>query len=250
MPVFVRVQISLFALSVLIPGACNILVLLDRSDPLRASNIGATALVVCWAGLVAAPFLFGRRASPVVRLTAFLVAWGVVSIWGPVVWDFTWFLMHRVVENATAADHWLWYWWMFAAADTRFLHSDPLMVVLECGSGLLGFAQAYALRSFWKGELRRAFYVSTLAGALGFYGTVVFFSVEALQGFPNISPDFFSFYVKWWGMNGLWLIMPVVAPFAYARLLNEPAYDPPAVWRGLFDLHAEMNSPGPEYAIR
>lgn len=231
MPLFVCVQISLFALSVLVPGACNVLVLLGVTEPMVASNVAASALVVCWVGLVLVPFTLGRGASTAVRLSALVFAWGVVSVWGPVVWDFTWFLMHRVVQGATAADHWLWYWWMYAVADTRFLKSDPLIVVLECGSGILGFMQAYALCSLWKGKLRRAFYVSTLAGALGFYGTAVFFAVEALQGFRNISPDFFNFYVKWWGMNGLWLIMPLVAPLAYARLLNEPGYDASAVLR-------------------
>jgi hypothetical protein len=123
--------------------------------------------------------------------------------------------------------------------------------VLECGSGILGFAQAHAVVSFWKGRLRRAFYVSTLAGALGFYGTVVFFSVEALQGFRNITPDFFSFYVKWWGMNGLWLVMPIVAPFAYVRLLREPGYDSAIVLRrDVFGLAPRSTAPatGPQRA--
>ncbi len=231
MPTFVRVQISLLALSIFIPAVCNALVLLGSIDPLFASNIGGATLVVCWVGLVLAPLVLGGGARTVVRLSALLVAWGFVSVWGPVVWDFTWFLLHRTVAGATAADRWLWYWWMYAVADTRFLHADPLMVVLECGSGLLGFAQAYALASFWNGQVRRAFYVSTLAGALGFYGTVVFFSVEALQGFQHITQDLFSFYIKWLGMNGLWLVMPIVAPFAYARLLNEPGYDAVSVLR-------------------
>lgn len=231
MPSFVRVQMSLLALSILLPAACSVLVLLGSADPLFASNVSAATLVVCWVGLVITPFVLGSGASTAVRLSALLIAWGFVSVWGPVVWDFTWFLLHRTVAGATAADRWLWYWWMYAVADTRFLRSDPLMVVLECGSGIFGFAQAYALVSFWNGKLRRAFYVSTLAGVLGFYGTVVFFSVEALQGFRNITPDFFSFYVKWLGMNGLWLVMPIVAPFAYARLLREPGYDAAAVLR-------------------
>jgi hypothetical protein len=230
-PSFVRVQISLLALSIVVPAACNALVLLGSVDPLVASNISGATLVVSWVGLVITPLVLGSGARTAVRLSALLVAWGFVSVWGPVVWDFTWFLLHRTVAGATAADRWLWYWWMYAVADTRFLRADPLMVVLECGSGLLGFAQAYALASFWNGKVRRAFYVSTLAGALGFYGTVVFFAVEALQGFRNITPDFFSFYVKWWGMNGLWLVMPIVAPFAYARLLREPGYDAATVLR-------------------
>ena len=73
--------------------------------------------------------------------------------------------------------------------------------------------------------------MATSASMLQLYGTTVFFGVEILLGFRNISPDFISFYVEWWGMNGFWLVMPFVTTYAYLRLLALENFDAPAVLR-------------------
>lgn len=231
MPFFVRGQFFFFALSILLPTVCYGLVILGAGDPHVMSHVAASAMVVCWLAIVTAPVLLSGGATRAERLTAVIFFWSLITVWAPVMWDFTWFLVHRVVDGATAEDRWLWYWWMYGAADTRFLRSDPLMVVLEAWSGILGFVHAYALVQFSRGRVPAAFFVATVANAVQFYGTSVFFGHEALLGFRNIDPSFFSFYVTWWGMNGFWLIMPWVTTYAYAQLLKDQAYDARAAVR-------------------
>lgn len=233
MPPFVRGQYFLFALSILVPTVCYGLVVAGFADPHRMSYVAASAMVLCWFGIVTAPVAFGADAPGSVRLTAVIFFWSLITVWAPVMWDFTWVFVHHIVNGATADDRWLWYWWMYAVADTRFLHSDPLMIVLEAWSGILGFVHGYAFAQFCRGQVRTAFFYSTVASSVQFYGTTVFFGHEVLLGFRNIEPSFFNFYVKWWGMNGFWLVMPWVTMFAYTRLLADPAYDARAVVRGV-----------------
>jgi len=228
---FVRVQFLAVALSIIVPAGFYACVIAGVVDPLLASNVAVSVQVICWFFVVVAPFLFGGNAPQEVRLAALIVFWGFVTFWAPVMWDLTWVFVHPLVDGSTAEDRWLWYWWMYAVADTRFLNSDPLMLMLETWSGILGFAHLYALTRFCKGEVRRAFYVAASASMVQFYGTTAFFGVEILLGFRNISPDFFSFYVKWWGMNGFWIVMPFVTTAAYLRLLALEDFDAPAVLR-------------------
>jgi len=231
MPFFVQGQYFFFAISILLPTVCYGLVIAGFGEPHLMSYIAASAMVICWLAIVTAPLVFPGGAAKSVRLTALIFFWGLITVWAPVMWDFTWFLVHRLVDGATANDHWLWYWWMYAVADTRFLRSDPLMLMLEAWSGVLGFVQAYALVQLYKGRLRTAFFVSTVANVVQFYGTSVFFGHEVLLDFRNIQPNFFNFYVKWWGMNGFWLIMPWVTTYAYVQLLKESSYASRAVIR-------------------
>jgi hypothetical protein len=228
---FARLQFLATALSIVVPTTFYVLVIAGAVDPLLASNIALSFQVACWFLIATAPFLFGGNAPWEARLASLLVFWAFVTFWAPVMWDLTWVAVHQLMEGATGADRWLWYWWAYGVADTRFLKGDPLMIVLEVWSGLLGFVHLYALTRLCKGEVRRAFYVATSASMVQFYGTTVFFTVEILNGCQNISPDFFSFYVKWWGMNGFWLVMPFVTTYAYWRLLALEKFDAPAVLR-------------------
>ena len=51
------------------------------------------------------------------------------------------------------------------------------------------------------------------------------FGVEIIKGFENIRPDFFSFYMKFWGLNGFWVIMPFIETYLFLSLLRNPDYD-------------------------
>ncbi len=222
---FIRVQIALGIISVSLPGIGFLLVLLGVTEPLATSNMTTAGLIISWILMLITPFVLSRSVPNTVKYTSIIIFWGVITVVFPIIWDFTWALCHKLVHGATADDRWLWYWWSYAVADMRFLKSDPLMIIIEFWSGILGFVHAYALYNFYKGNLRKTFYISMIAGCMQFYACSAFFGVEVLTGFVNIRPDFFSFYMKFWGLNGFWVIMPFVETYLFLSLLRNPDYD-------------------------
>ena len=222
---FVKIQLAFGIISVLIPGIGFIFALLGISDPLFTSNVTTTCLIVSWILMLITPFIVTSREPTTVKFTSVIIFWGVITVVFPIIWDFTWALFHKLVHGATANDRWLWYWWSYSVADTRFLKSDPLMIIIEFWSGILGFVHAYAMYRFFKGDIRQAFHIALTAGCMQFYACSAFFGVEALKGFENIEPDFFSFYMKFWGLNGFWVIMPFIDTYLFLRLMNDPDYD-------------------------
>jgi hypothetical protein len=229
MALFFRLQIALAIVSLLLPTIGWALVLLDLGDPLLMSNIASGGLVGCWFLMMLLPFAFPCGAPKQAVYTATIIFWGVITTVFPIIWDFTWALMNGVINGATAEDKWLWYWWTYSVADTRFLRSDPLMIIVEYWSGIMGFIEGYALYRFLQGDVRKAFNISLTVGCMQFYACTAFFGTEALVGFENIRPDFFSFYVKFWGLNGFWMIMPLLSTYCYLKVLADPSYDVKAV---------------------
>ena len=229
MATFFRVQIVLAIMSLLIPAICWAIVLLDAGDPLLMSNISSSCLVTCWALMMAAPFILQGSAPKQAVYTSIIIFWGAITTVFPIIWDFTWALMHNVVNGATAEDKWLWYWWTYSVADTRFLRSDNLIIILEFWSGFIGFVEGYALYRFLQGDVKKSFQISMVVGSMQLYGCSVFFGTEAMVGFENIRPDFVSFYMKFLGLNGFWTIMPFFSGYCYWRLMKDPNYEVKAV---------------------
>lgn len=222
---FFRWQLVLAVISLLIPTVGWAVVLLDAGDPMLMSNLASSGLVGCWFIMMFLPFVFPGNASKTSIYTATIIFWAVITTVFPIIWDLTWAILHKVIYGATEEDKWLWYWWTYAVADTRFLVSDPLMILVEYWSGIFGFIEGYALYCFVKGEAEKSFKISMVVGFMQFYACSIFFGTEVLADFANIRPDFVSFYVKFWGLNGFWMIMPFLSAYCYLKVLANPEYD-------------------------
>lgn len=227
---FFRIQIAIGVVSLLTPGLAWAAVLWLGVDPLKASNVALPSLVVCWLMLLLLPFVYRGSASKPAVWVATVFFWGLLSTVFPIIWDLSWAILHEWVAGATAEDKHLWYWWAYAVADTRFLRSDSLMIILEYWSGVLGVADGIALYCFCKGRVQRAFAISSVVGLLQFYGCTVFFGTEWMAGFANITPDFYS-YLKFFGLNGLWLCMPLLASVCCWKLVRHGGLDVPEIFR-------------------
>jgi hypothetical protein len=224
MPTFFRLQIGLLVASVCVPGVSYALVLTGAVDPLRASDVALPTLIGLWTLALATPFVVRSDASRHERFTAFILAWLAVAIVFPLIWDLPWALVHGWVDGATAEDRVKWFFWAYAVADTRFLKSDPVMIWVEYCSGLIAFLQIYALHRLWRGDVARACDVSIGASLLAIYGCGVLFGVEVLEGMDDIRPDALS-YIKFWGLNGTWVVVPPIAGFLFLELKQDPRFD-------------------------
>lgn len=224
MPSFVRVQIFWVVLSMLLPGVCMAIVWMDMADPYAMSNIALPTVLLSWVlSLLTVVFWPSKDTTKQMRYTAFIIGWTSITIFFPLCWDFTWAIFHDWVNGATAADTYKWYFWAYAVADTRFLRSDPLMICVEYWSGILAMIEIYSLYHFLKGHLSAAFKSFILAGSLQFYGCTIFFGTELLVGLENIRPDVFS-YIKFFGMNGMWMLVPPFAGYFFMQLLNDEGF--------------------------
>lgn len=244
MPTFVRVQLFWLAFSMLIPAICMALVIGAVVDPLVLSNVALAGVLSCWIIALAAPFIGPSAASREQRFTAFIVTWCILAIAFPLGWDLAWAILHGWVNGATAEDTSKWYFWAYAVADTRFLHSDPLMIWIEYWSGVFAIAEIYALRNLLKGNLQTAYRTFVVVAFMQFYAVGVFFGVEALQGFVDIRPDVFS-YFKFFGLNGMWMVVPAIGGYMFTQLVKDPDYSAAETWtqlRGGPGLHSAPTS--------
>ncbi|GLE52251.1 hypothetical protein [Mycobacterium montefiorense] len=233
MPAFFRLQLCWLAASFVFPTVGLVLASAGVGDPLLLSDIALPATLACWIGGLLTPWVLGGDASRQARRTGFVLLWSAIAIAFPLSWDLPWAILHHWVYGATAADASKWYFWAYAVADTRFLRSEPLMVIVEYWSGVIGVVEIVFLGLFLSNKLSAAVRFFIAAGCLQFYGTSVFFISEIARNLADIRPDAIS-YLKFFGLNGMWLVMPAASGFVLMQLLKDPGYDARATTRPLF----------------
>jgi hypothetical protein len=233
LPAFVRLQLFWLAVSLSIPAICMALALTGSTDPLLLSDIALPSLLSCWILALLTPFAFGGNASRELRRTSLILAWSAIAIIFPLIWDLPWAIFHSWVYSATAGDHWKWFFWAYAVADTRFLQSDPIMIIVEYWSGVIGVIEILFLRSLLHDRLNQALRLLIMAGSFQFYGCTVFFLTEVMKNFSDIRPTAVS-YVKFFGLNSMWMVVPAISAAILMLLLKDPAYSVKTTLRQLF----------------
>jgi hypothetical protein len=231
-PAFFRLQLLWFAGSVGIPAVCVAIAMARAADPLLLSDIALPGLLVCWIVALLTPFAFPGGASRQARQTGFVLVWSAIAILFPLSWDLPWAVFHDWVYGATAEDTSKWYFWAYGVADTRYLRSDPLMIIVEYWSGAIGVIEIVFLRLFLLNRLSQAVRFFVAASVLQFYGCTVFFFSEIMRNLVDIRPDALS-YVKFFGLNGMWMVVPAISGFALLQLLRNQDYDAEATSRQL-----------------
>ncbi|OSC30217.1 hypothetical protein B8W69_07890 [Mycobacterium vulneris] len=232
MPVFVRLQLFWLAISLSIPAVCMLLAVTHAADPLLLSDVALPGLLSCWIIALATPFLFGGKARRELRRTAFVLMWSAIAIVFPLSWDLPWAILHDWVNGATAQDTSKWYFWAYAVADIRFLRSDPLMILVEYWSGIIGVVEIVFVTLFLHNRTAAAIRFFVAAGCLQLYGCTVFFVTQLMNHLADIRPDALS-YLKFFGLNGMWVVVPAISGYLLLQLTNDPHYDARAASRDL-----------------
>ena len=145
------------------------------------------------------------------RLSEFAYVWLFTSGMAQTFWELPWFLLDftGAIQGASAADHWLWPWWAYGVADTRYLQSDHAIAGIEFCAGMVGPLELYACWLFKKGRREAANWWALLLGVGLSWGAVIFFVAEIHVGFRNISDGAFGFWAKWIGLNLPWTLAPL-----------------------------------------
>jgi hypothetical protein len=84
-------------------------------------------------------------------------------------------------------------------------------------NGIVGFS---GLAVWWRSKGRSATATLLLMSTVvvHIYSTSIYFGTEMIRGYPNVdTSSFVDFWIKFWLLNGLWLVMPF-AVFAWGRV--------------------------------
>lgn len=188
------------------------LILLDVLPPTPTDDIVAAIVVFA----ICTPFVAlwddpGETRTNTQRLVEFGFLWLLMSGLAQTLWELPWFLfdLSGVVHGIGPDDKWLWPWWNYGVADTRYLKSNSTIAGVELCAGLAGPFELYGYYLYRKGRRIAANWWAILLGTGLAWGGVIFFYSEIHLGFVNIEDGAFGFWVKWFGLNIPWIISPV-----------------------------------------
>lgn len=213
-----KVYVTALLSAVLFAGGAALLVALGTIPPTP------TDVYCCWVMLfiLFVPFIAlrdnpGEKRTRVEKWSEFGFVWLLVSGLAQTSWELPWFILDflGVVHNITAEDRWLWMWWVYGGADTRYITSNPTIAGLEFMAGFSGPFELYAwwlyTRSKTIQQKLTGCWMALIIGVGLTYQTGVFFIAEAHVGWVNIQQGATGFWLKFVGLNVPWFIAPVIA---------------------------------------
>ncbi len=210
------------AIGMLTPMVAFVLVMMGQADPYAASDVAGFGPLLGILGTIAVPFLplKDRGATPKARIIDLLLLWTWASVFAQLGWELPFVLLSPWVKGATAADHHFFLFWAYGIADQRYLIADPFTVCMEGVTSIVGGPlQLYMLSCFKRGLWRKAAILGIIVSATQFYGTILFFGIEALEHFRHVGPGLVNILVKFVGLNAIWLVLPPICVYVYAKAL-------------------------------
>lgn len=198
-------------------------VVVAGADPVWPGDVAASATLTGFLLLLASPFLGPAAERPAL--------WRMGSIWmwvsgiTHVTWELGWCLVHQDLHGVTGEDTWAWVWWIYGLADARYVISDPFIVILEwCTAVLGGPMNAYVLWLLAKGRDRDGALWVIVVSMMELYGTVLYFGSEAFNGWHHVDTvGVVNLWVKFVGMNVVWIVFPALSIVGAFRELRGPA---------------------------
>ena len=167
----------------------------------------------------------GQRGRPRFEsLQGMVMIWFGVTFTTHLTWELGWVLLrNRILASPDAI--WAYPWWAYIdGGDARYASDNAQLITLESLTAIVGVLGCSALwlryRSNGQNPMATLMLMATAVAHL--YGTILYFGSEALDGFPNVDTTSFVDYVlKFWALNGIWLVMPWAVLYWGKRTLYE-----------------------------
>lgn len=179
--------------------------------------VSAVMLVVLFVPFVALWDNPGEMRTKVEKWSEFAFVWLLVSGIAQSFWELPWFLLdsNGIVQHITVKDHWLWLWWVYGGADTRYITSNPTIAGLEFMAGFSGPFELFAWYLYANSRTIRqkttACWMALILGVGLTYMTGVFFMAEYHRGWVDIHQGMMGFWLKFVGLNVPWIVAPIIA---------------------------------------
>lgn len=159
-----------------------------------------------------------------VQLAHLARIWFFANCFFQCIWELPWFIMRHRFQSGHVGekDVWLWPWWAYGVADTRYLsNSSDIPLAISAVDAAISLVEAALVYLY----LRKGFTVLfawvsiPLQCCLG-WGQLYFY-VEIFHGFRSIQDGWFGLYVKYILMGLPWLFFPFLAAAGYMWYLAE-----------------------------
>jgi len=165
-----------------------------------------------------------RRRPRFECLQGMVMIWFGVTFTTHLTWELAWVLLHERIIAAPDAI-WSYPWWAYIdGGDARYASASGQLLTLESLTvivGVLGFSALwFRYRSGGRNPTATLILMATAVAHL--YGTCMYFGSEMIDGFPNVdTTSFVDFGLKFWLLNGIWLLMPWAVLYWGRRTLDE-----------------------------
>lgn len=202
------------------------------ADPYLMSYIIAVTTFVGMNLIMLAPILARAKGTAITpeAMDKLLVGWLWLTAITHVTWELGWCIAHPYLHDVGPDDTWAWFFWAYGIADTRYLFSDPFIVIMEWCTALIGGPMGfYVLWLTYKKRLKLAALWILLVSAMELYGTILYFGTEAVDGFRHVNTSHpIDLWFKFVGMNVIWIVYPIVSIVVALRYLSPPQSGHPA----------------------
>jgi hypothetical protein len=156
-------------------------------------------------------------------LQGMVMVWFGVTFTTHLTWELGWVVLRKKIVAAPEAI-WSYPWWAYIdGGDARYASDNGHLITLESLTALIGALGFFALwlRHRSKGQNPNATLILMATAVAHIYGTCMYFGSETLDGFPNVDTTSFVDYVlKFWVLNGVWLVMPWAVLYWGRRTLH------------------------------
>jgi len=186
-------------------------VLLGLAEPEPAARVmSLIVLVALFTPFAAMWDNTGEQRTRVQRFAEFAYSWVLLSGVIQTAFELPWFFLDLsgTIQGAGPQHHWLWMWWAYGGADTRYITSNPTIAGIEFCAGIAGPLELLACWWFRRGQRIRANWLALLLGMGLTWGTIVFFVAEIHVGCADVKQGAFGLWVKWFGLNLPWMLAP------------------------------------------
>lgn len=157
------------------------------------------------------PLRANRDSSAWQRIQSTCLLWFGLTYVTHLTWELGWLLLHgRIAVSPDSA--WAYPWWMYIdGGDLRYQLAPDLLVSMEILSVINGVLGMTGLWKWWrsKGTSMSAYLLLGATAVVHLYSTSVYFLTEVMAGYPSVdTTSFVDFWIKFWLLNGLWLVVP------------------------------------------
>jgi hypothetical protein len=157
------------------------------------------------------------------RVQSMCFVWFGLTYITHLTWELWWLVLHdRIVSSPDSP--WAYVWWMYIdGGDARYAGSDPTLITQEILSVANGIVGLVGLILWWRSRGRSisATLLLMATAVVHLYSTAVYFGSELFDGFPNVdTSSVIDFWIKFWLLNGLWLVVPWVVLWWGARTIR------------------------------
>ncbi len=157
------------------------------------------------------PFSYQRSESRFTRLQSMVFIWFGVTYTIHLTWELIWLLFHNVIARSPDSV-WAYPWWAYIdGGDRRYASSDATLLtqeVLAVTAGVLGYAALFIWRRS-RGRSTTATLMFMCLASAELLSTAIYFGSELFDGYPNVDTSSIAdFWIKFWLLNGLWLVWP------------------------------------------